>query len=1016
MPHLPKAVIQLAPPSGGPGPLLVQLKGDYSSDYDGSIVLFEWDYNGDGTYDYYSETQPNVNFTYAQNGTYTPTLRVTDNDGWSSKANATVTVQNQEPSAAINASIVKGNAPLTVSFTAKGIDPDGSIESYQWNFGHSTDWVDSENDTIIHTFETYGEYTVTLRVFDNNDAFAQDQLIVRVNSAGSPTAVATASPLTNSGQVLPVNITLDASESYDADGNIVNYQWYLGEKFRIESAGYNDGDYCNFYVEGYKANINFRGFNLMALNEDSLDIIEFGHFNVYSSEDTMIEMVNFINRIKTGRIVLIGINNTVSDTMIEEAYQAIESLGSQYIRNVTSYDSWAMIGKKGAEIGSVVEKHISSGNGSVCLIESYPVIKSETSKTTCRYHKPGIHTVKLVVSDNNGLTDETNVNIKIGIPEAFPEVYPKQGPAPLKVKFISNGNDPDGTIEYFLWDFGDGSNNYNDKNNSRIPATYNKVFDAPGIYKVSLLVRDNDGFSNEKSVLIHVYSWESGDQPLVLVKAVPNQGNVPLTVDFSGSGYDKNTFIKKFEWDFDDDGVFEWNSTINATTTKTFESEGIYKATLRVTDSEGLIGENSVLIDVRPSGSPLISTSISVLTSKRRINLEHSSSTNTYDLSFNEQIIFNGSANDPDGFIKKYEWDFDGDGQIDWLSNEQGSASYRYDMPGIYQAMFRVTDNDGHQASSWINVNVSEKELQPVINNESFNPDNGDLITITTPLTFPTKSFTLRVIDINGNTIKTLVNDEYRSTGVYSDSWDGKDDNGHIVESGVYHYVIDYEIHGKTKHFDLTSNISYLTKITPDYMPSFNPLNDNPLCSKLVLDKPAIVTAYVSSVDIGSSSTKDRIRTIFLGTPKSSGTHLISWDGYTDKGSYARSGKSYMQSIVKYDLPENALIVNNTTESSNLSIEPNYFNPDNPYSNDSLHINYYFQKKGTVYLVISDENSNEVYSETQENVLPGKHIFLWDGRDTDGNLFDSGQYTVNIQIIDNTRVYQYVRGVFRIYY
>ena len=1012
-PYAPKAIISTTPnPASGTGPLLVQLKGDHSSDDDGSIVLYEWDYNGDGIFDYFSEIQPNVSFTYAQNGTYTPTLRVTDNDGLKTKASTTVTVDNQTPSVIIDASITKGNAPLTVNFTAKGIDPDGSIESYQWNFDNSTNWIDSEVDNISYTFEEPGKYTASLKVMDNDGASAQAQLKIMVNSSGAPIAVATASPLSSSGQTLPVDIMLDASKSSDADGNIVNYHWYLGEKFKIESAGFSDGGYCYFYVEGYKLDVDYNGYNLMVLNENSLEIVEFGHFG--NSENDMKEMVNFINRIKNGRIVLAGINDFSSYGIIEEAYQAMESLGSKYIRNVTGYDTWAMIGRKGAEIGSVDEKHVSSGYGSVCLIENYPVIISETSKTTCRFHRQGIHTVKLVVSDNRELTDETNVNITIGLPEASPEVYPTQGPAPLTVRFISNGHDPDGTIEFFLWDFGDGTNNFYGDDNC-IPAIYNKTYDSPGIYKVTLLVRDNDGFSDEKSVFIHVSSWENGNEPIVIAKASPSQGNVPLEVNFSGSGIDKNTFIKSFEWDFDDDGLFDWNSTTNATTTKTFESEGIYKATLRVTDSEGLIGENSILIDVRPAGSPLISTSISVFNSKRSMNIEKSTSTNTYELSFNEQIMFNGSANDPDGFIKQYDWDFDGDGIFDWSSNEQGNVSYRYDMPGIYQAMFQVTDNDGQQARSWLNVNISENELQPVISKESFNPDNGDAITITTPLTFPTKSFSLRVIDINGNTIKTLVNEESRQAGVYSDSWDGKDDNGLIVKSGVYHYVIDYEIHGKTNHFYLTTNISGLKNVfTPEFVDSFNPLGDNLLYSKVVLDKPAIVTAYVSSSENGSVT--ERIRTNFLNIPKSSGTHIISWDGYTDKGSYAKSGKSYNQSIIKYDLPENAMIVNNTIESSSLSIEPNYFNPDNPYSNNPLHINYNIQREGKVQLIINDVNNKEVYSATQENVLPGKHTFVWDGRDSDGNLFDSGQYSIYIQITDNTKMLKYIRGVFRIYY
>jgi uncharacterized repeat protein (TIGR01451 family) len=54
-----------------------------SSSYapDGQIVKFEWDWEGDGTYDFDAGTNPIATHAYGQPGVYYPTLRVTDNDG-----------------------------------------------------------------------------------------------------------------------------------------------------------------------------------------------------------------------------------------------------------------------------------------------------------------------------------------------------------------------------------------------------------------------------------------------------------------------------------------------------------------------------------------------------------------------------------------------------------------------------------------------------------------------------------------------------------------------------------------------------------------------------------------------------------------------------------------------------------------------------------------------------------------------------------------------------------------------
>ena len=51
-----------------------------SSSDDGEIVLYEWDWDGDGRYDW-STSHPQVSFIYESSGTFQVGLRVTDNDG-----------------------------------------------------------------------------------------------------------------------------------------------------------------------------------------------------------------------------------------------------------------------------------------------------------------------------------------------------------------------------------------------------------------------------------------------------------------------------------------------------------------------------------------------------------------------------------------------------------------------------------------------------------------------------------------------------------------------------------------------------------------------------------------------------------------------------------------------------------------------------------------------------------------------------------------------------------------------
>jgi PKD repeat protein len=62
------------------------------TDEDGNIVLYEWDFNGDGVYEWSSNESGNATFTFNREGTYTAVLRVTDNDGLTATDSRVITV------------------------------------------------------------------------------------------------------------------------------------------------------------------------------------------------------------------------------------------------------------------------------------------------------------------------------------------------------------------------------------------------------------------------------------------------------------------------------------------------------------------------------------------------------------------------------------------------------------------------------------------------------------------------------------------------------------------------------------------------------------------------------------------------------------------------------------------------------------------------------------------------------------------------------------------------------------
>lgn len=80
LPSNPVAVANALPPEGK-APLFVIFSASGSYDPDGKIVRYEWDFDGNGDWDWTSEVSGSTSSGYTEPGNYYPTLRVTDNDG-----------------------------------------------------------------------------------------------------------------------------------------------------------------------------------------------------------------------------------------------------------------------------------------------------------------------------------------------------------------------------------------------------------------------------------------------------------------------------------------------------------------------------------------------------------------------------------------------------------------------------------------------------------------------------------------------------------------------------------------------------------------------------------------------------------------------------------------------------------------------------------------------------------------------------------------------------------------------
>jgi PKD repeat protein len=117
------------------------------------------------------------------------------------------------------------NTGEVIYFNASGsYDPDGSIESYFWDFGDGT--IGVTGVTVEHSYAGRGTYTVTLTVTDDDGATASTNATKIVRNR-PPVAVFTESAETvDTGE----DIHFNAGDSYDPDGEIASYSWDFGDE------------------------------------------------------------------------------------------------------------------------------------------------------------------------------------------------------------------------------------------------------------------------------------------------------------------------------------------------------------------------------------------------------------------------------------------------------------------------------------------------------------------------------------------------------------------------------------------------------------------------------------------------------------------------------------------------------------------------------------------------------------------------------------------------------------------
>jgi rubrerythrin len=145
------------------------------------IVLYEWDFDSDGLWDWNSTIVGSVPHVYTGVGVYNATFRVTQYNASSETPLQSamdvikVTIKSGQPVGKITSS-TSAEVNKDFELASNFYDPDGGQLTYTWTI----DGTVSQDEVFVHRFKEVGVFNITLEVVDDENETAKDQLLLEV--------------------------------------------------------------------------------------------------------------------------------------------------------------------------------------------------------------------------------------------------------------------------------------------------------------------------------------------------------------------------------------------------------------------------------------------------------------------------------------------------------------------------------------------------------------------------------------------------------------------------------------------------------------------------------------------------------------------------------------------------------------------------------------------------------------------------------------------------------------------
>jgi PKD repeat protein len=682
-----------------------------SSDVDGTIDSYAWDFNNDGITD---ATDSDPTHSYGDAGTFQVTLTVVDNDGLSGVVTKNVPVTNKNPIASFGYSPTSPATDETVTFTSTSSDPDGSIESTLWDFDNDGEYDDGSGTVATWQFSKSGPNTVKLKVVDEDSG--EDTVSQSVTVSNRPPTLvdftaSPPSPLTNE------DVTFTALVE-DPDSASFTYAWDLDDNGSFETTG--SGTPSRQYTTPGPRDVTLRvtddgGNSRTATHQivvanrppDNVD------FTFTPALFQTLEEVTFTSTATDSDGTLTYEWDFNADNIYEQSGKSVKytfgTPGPHVVRHRVTDDSGAV---------KTVEQTVTPGNRSPTAAFGFSPTAPRTLETVTftssssdpdgplasqlwdlngngvfqepgdasgptagrQFPVAGTYTVGLKVTDGTGSSNVITRTVTVANRPPVASFNSPSSPRTLDdLTFTSTSTDPEGLPLTIAWDL-DNNGSYEASG-----PTSSRRFTTSGNYPVRIRVTDASGDSVTASRTIAV----ANRPPTATFTQSPTFPRAFETVTFTSTAGDLDGTVVSQAWDLDNDGTFDDGTTVKVT--KKFTESRSFTVRLRAVDNKGAeaIVAQTVVIGNRP---PI--ASFSFLPAQPLSG---------------QTVNFFSTSSDPDSPIASQLWDLDGNGSY---SDASGPSVARAYGVGSHVVSLLVTDSEGDSSFVSQTLNVTAPPAQ----------------------------------------------------------------------------------------------------------------------------------------------------------------------------------------------------------------------------------------------------------------------------------------------------------------